>query len=85
MCSAASAGKLPLKKSAWSHLHLKAVQAACGHNSAEMNRASQAVGAALAVLRLCARAAQLIESKQLYKAYKVGPLTLLAGRCAACT
>ena len=31
----------------------------------------QAVGAALAVLRLCARAAQLIEGKQLYKAFKV--------------
>ncbi|PRW58081.1 exocyst complex component SEC15A [Chlorella sorokiniana] len=32
--------------------------------------ARKAVGAALAVLRLCARAAQLIDSKQLFKAYK---------------
>ncbi len=31
----------------------------------------QAVGSALQVLQLCARAAQLIEGKQLYKAYKV--------------
>ena len=45
-----------------------------------MNRALQAVGAALAVLRLCARAAQLIDSKQLYKAYKVRPLTHLDGK-----
>ncbi|KAL4432419.1 hypothetical protein ABPG77_001718 [Micractinium sp. CCAP 211/92] len=36
-----------------------------------MAEARQAVGSALQVLQLCARAAQLIEGKQLYKAYKV--------------